>query len=137
MHMLLVFLVCTGEATNDSVAPAPPLPAPNYTSRMIVNGAIGTGFAIGAFVLNSLGNKAYDEYKTSGTLQDAAENYDRAADYDNLRNICAVGAGFFIARALYYQLKKINRQNEISPALKLDLQGKADGTIQVCIKRVF
>jgi len=137
MHLLLVVLLCAGEATADSAASSPRAPAPNYTSRIIVNGAIGIGFGIGAFVLNSLGNKAYEDYKKSGTIQDAAENYDRAADYDNLRNICAVGATFFIVRALYYQLKSTKSQSEVEPALKLDLEGKADGSIQLCIKRIF
>jgi hypothetical protein len=52
------------------------------------------------------GNDAYEDYKNSQSMSAAIEAWDRVKTNDAARNIFAVGAAFFLVRAVYFQVKR-------------------------------
>lgn len=117
-----IAILCCIATLSDSVEQVD-LPArPTYTKQVIINGLIGVGFTATATICYIKGNSAYDDYLISNSLVDAADNWKKVQTYDTVRNICAVGATLFLARALYYQFKNIkaHRDARITPVFEFD-----------------
>jgi hypothetical protein len=117
-----IAILCCVASLTDSVEhidiPVPPA----YTKQVIINGIIGVGFTATATVFYIKGNDAYDNYLLSDSLVEATAAWNKVQTYDTIRNVCAVGAALFLARALYYQFKniKVYRSARITPILNFD-----------------
>lgn len=94
----------------------------SYTKQILLNGIVGIGFGIGTGIFYRKGNNAYDEYEKSTSTKSALDNWNKTKVYDNLRNVCAVGALFFTIRAVYYQLKNIKASKSTNFMPTLDFQ---------------
>jgi len=75
--------------------------------QVLINSVVGFGCTIGMGVFYAKGSDAYEDYKSSETMQSAAEAWDRVKLNDTMRNVFAVGAVIFLARAVYYQIKRV------------------------------
>jgi hypothetical protein len=103
--MLYLLLVVFTFNQGDSLSAIPVPVRKSYTSQVTINGIIGLGFGVGTSAFYFMGDKAYEHYRDSGSMKNANAYYNKAMTYDYARDLCAVGAIFFLARALYYQLK--------------------------------
>ncbi len=122
MAYILFFTICINTSV-DSIHPQIDIPEKeSYTKRILLNGIVGISFGIGTVIFYRKGNSAYDEYEKSTTTKSALENWNKTKVYDNLRNVCAVGALFFTIRAVYYQLKSIKASKSTSFMPTLDFQ---------------
>jgi hypothetical protein len=130
--ILLIFAL---NQTGDTLVKPLNEPVKSYNKEIIINAALGLGFGIGGGTFFMLGNKAYDNYKRSGSMESANKYFDQTVVYDNARNICAAGAIFFFARALYFQIK--NNQAEKPVGLKpvFDLEMPAYAKIQIGLRK--
>ncbi len=72
-------------------------------------------------VFHLKGNDAYHEYEAAENMNAAVEAWDKVRLYDNVRNVLAAGALVFVARAIYYQVKRarVRRSVSISPVLNI------------------
>lgn len=93
----------------------------NYERQVLVNSVLGFACTIGAGVFYVKGNDAYEDYKSSQNMRTAVEVWDRVKTSDAARNICAVGAAFFLARAIYYQIKRMRlpKSNTLLPVFEM------------------
>ena len=106
--MVEALLICILlSSANDSLPQVESSATRSYSKQILINGIIGVGFTIGAGVFYTKGNGAYEEYEKSESMGSALENWDKVQLYDNVRNVCAIGALLFFGRALYYQLKNV------------------------------
>jgi len=69
----------------------------------------------------SRGNDAYEDYKNSQSMSAAIEAWDRVKINDTARNVFAVGAVFFLTRAVYYQIKRasLSQLKALAPVLEM------------------
>ena len=104
MVQLFVVLILVGP--QDTTHSAKPL-RQKYGRQVLVNSVLGFACTIGAGVFYVKGNNAYEDYKDSQSMSTAVEAWDRVKTSDFVRNACAAGAVFFVARAVYYQIKKM------------------------------
>jgi len=122
MIYILFFTVCINTSV-DSLGPQINIPEKErYTKQILLNGIVGISFGIGTGVFYRMGNNAYDEYEKSTSTKSALDNWNKTKVYDNLRNVCAVGALFFTIRAVYYQLKNIKASKSTNLMPTLDFQ---------------
>ena len=106
--MIGILLICTLVTIGqDSTPPAQPEVTKSYTKQVLINTFVGLGFTVSAGIFYKKGNTAYEEYEESETMKSALENWDNVELYDNMRNVCALGALVFLGRAIYYQLKNV------------------------------
>lgn len=126
----IIFILCTLETNADTMTITTP-PVKSYTKQVIFNGILGVGFGVGSGIFYTKGNTAYNNYETSRTIQDAVEYWNETQLYDNLRNICVVGALVFLTRSLYFQTKqwKVNRSYGLKPVI--DLQWSDNLTLSI------
>lgn len=117
----LLIICIFASSVNDSIAPVRPARV-SYTKQVWINGLVFVGCAVGTGVFYSMGNSAYEEYKESETIKSALENYDKAQLYDNFRNVFAVGAVVFLARAVYYQIKNVKASKSYGFAPVIDIE---------------
>jgi hypothetical protein len=68
------------------------------------------------------GNDAYEDYKNSQSMTAAIEAWDRVEASDAARNIFAVGAAVFLARAVYFQIKRASVSKKISLSPVIDVR---------------
>ena len=92
-----------------------------YSRQVLVNSILGFGCTLGMGIFYTKGNDAYEDYKNSESMSTAVEAWDRVKINDAARNVCAVGAVFFFARALYYQVKRmsISKSKAFSPVFDI------------------
>ena len=116
----IIFILCIN-ASMDSLMQEPLAPKKSYTNQVLINGIIGMSLGVGTGIFYTMGNKAYDEYKESMTMQSALDNWEKVRLFDNIRNVCAVGALAFILRAVYYQFKNIksSQSESLTPVINL------------------
>jgi hypothetical protein len=79
-----------------------------YSRQVLINSVLGFTCTIGMGIFYAKGNDAYEDYKNSQSINAAIEAWDRVKTNDAARNIFAVGAAFFLARAVYYQVKRVS-----------------------------
>lgn len=78
----------------------------DYSRKVLLNTLLGATCIGGMAVCHLKANDAYDAYQTSESMSSALEAWDTVRRYDNIRNVFAIGAVVFLARAVYYQLKQ-------------------------------
>jgi hypothetical protein len=90
-----------------------------YSRQVLVNSILGFTCTLGMGIFHAKGNDAYEDYKNCQSISAAIEAWDRVQVNDTARNIFAVGAAFFLARAVYYQFKRANvpRATTFSPVI--------------------
>lgn len=113
----ILFLISTTQDSVNSVAQM----ERGYSRQVLVSTILGFGCTIGMGVFHLKGNDAYEEYEAAESMSSAVEAWDRVRLHDNVRNVFAAGAVFFVARAIYYQVKKarLRRSASISPVLDI------------------
>jgi hypothetical protein len=92
-----------------------------YSQQVLISTILGFGCTVGMSVFHVKGNDAYQEYEAAENMNSALEAWDKVQLYDNVRNIFAAGALIFVARAIFYQVKraKVRRSVSISPVLDI------------------
>lgn len=92
-----------------------------YSRQVLVNAVLGFTCTIGMGIFYAKGNDAYEDYKSSQSINAAMEAWDRVKTNDTARNIFAVGAAFFLARAVYYQVKRagVPKTTSFSPVIEV------------------
>ena len=92
-----------------------------YSRQVLISTILGFGCTIGMGVFHLKCNDAYQEYEAAESMSSAVEAWDRVQLYDNVRNVFAAGALVFVARAIYYQVKKarLQRSASISPVFNM------------------
>jgi len=121
MIQYILILLCSN-APLDSLMQETSSAKKSYTNQVLINGILGMSLGIGTGIFYTIGNKAYDEYKDSKTMQSAIKNWDRVRLFDNIRNVCALGALVFTVRAVYYQLKNIrlSKSQSVTPVINFN-----------------
>lgn len=92
-----------------------------YSHQVLISSILGFTCTLGMGVFYARGNDAYEDYKNSQNMSAAIEAWDRVKINDTARNVFAVGAVFFIARALYYQVKRasLSKLKAFAPVLEM------------------
>jgi hypothetical protein len=134
----LMILVLFGNASSDTLLLQTKTPnQDNYTKKVLINGLVGIGFGVGTGVFYTLGNNAFEDYEDSDSIRTSLDNWNKTKLYDNLRNVCAVGAAIFTLRALYYQLKHVKASKSSKNTPILDFQYSCRDKWSLGIKTVF
>ena len=124
--------------SNDTSIEATNIATPkSYTKQVLLNGLIGIGFGVSTDIFYTMGENAHDRYKESDSIRTTLDNWDKTRLYDNLRNVCAVGALFFTVRAVYYQLKHVKAARSAKYTPKLDLQYSYQNKWSLGVKSIF
>jgi len=101
----LILALAMVSASQDTIS-ARAMIQQNYSRKVLINSIAGFACTIGMGIFHAKGNDAYEEYKNSQSISAATEAWDRVTTNDTARNIFAVGAAFFLVRAVYYQIKR-------------------------------
>ena len=89
--------------------------------QVLINSLVGFTCTLGMGIFHARGSDAYEEYKTSQSMKNAAEAWDKVKLNDTMRNVFAVGAVFFLTRAVYYQIKRVRleKTSVLSPVIEV------------------
>jgi hypothetical protein len=89
--------------------------------QVLINSVVGFACTIGMGIFYAKGGDAYEDYKSSETMQSAAEAWDRVKLNDTMRNVFAAGAVIFLTRAVYYQIKRVRlqRSSALTPVIEV------------------
>ncbi len=107
----------------------------DYSRKVLVNSILGFTCAVSMGIFHAKGNDAYDDYKNSQSISAAAEAWDRVRTNDTARNIFAIGAAFFIARAVYYQIKRAGVPETASFSPVIDVRYSCQPKFLIGIER--
>ena len=116
--MQLVVALALISASQDSM-PNREMIQSKYSRQVLINSILGFTCTLGMGIFYAKGNDAYEDYKNSQSMSAAIEAWDRVKTSDAARNISAVGAAFFLARAVYFQIKRANvpEKTSLSPVI--------------------
>lgn len=116
MQLCMVLLLIS--TTQDSVNSVAEIQR-GYSRQVLINSILGFTCTLGMGIFYAKGNDAYEDYKDSQSMSTATEAWDRVKTSDAARNIFAVGAAFFLARAVYFQIKRANvpEKTSLSPII--------------------
>jgi hypothetical protein len=114
----MLLLISTTQDSVNSVAQI----ERGYSREVLVSTILGFSCTIGVGVFHLKGNDAYEAYEAAESMSSAVEAWDKVRLYDNVRNVFAAGALVFVARAIYYQVKKARRGRSASISPILDIQ---------------
>ncbi len=133
--MTCVLLVLTLVSTTPDSSIDVPRMSSRYSRKVLVSTLLGAACIGGMAIFHVKANDAYDEYQASESMSSAIESWDKVQRYDNIRNAFGVGAVIFIARAIYYQVRrsKLYQSSHILPML--DLRYAGSSKMVVGIKR--
>jgi hypothetical protein len=112
IQYLLIFTLIS--SVNDTMTQIETDVQKSYGKQILISSIIGFSFTLGMGYFYMKGNDAYEEYKQSETMKAALDNWDRVQLYDNIRNVCAVGAVIFLGRAIYYQFRSVSESSSSS-----------------------
>ncbi|UCD20183.1 MAG: hypothetical protein JSU64_03330 [candidate division WOR-3 bacterium] len=130
VSIILVSATADTTVTGDEVAH-------DHSRKVLVSTLIGSA-CIGAMGICHLkANDAYDAYLGSETMSSALEEWDRVRHYDNMRNILAIGAVVFIARAVYYQFRQNSVERSTNFRPRVDLQYACNSRVIVGFEKGF
>jgi hypothetical protein len=126
MAYVMLALTLVSTTTPDSSIDVPQLSS-RYSRNILVSTLLGAACVGGMAIFHVKANDAYDEYQAAESMSSAIESWDKVARYDNIRNAFGIGAAVFIARAIYYQIKKskLYRTSQILPLLDLRYAGNS------------
>ena len=124
MIQLCVALVLIA-VPQDSVSD-PEMMQRRYSRKVLINSIAGFACTIGMGIFYVKGNDAYDDYTSSQSMSAAIEAWDRVKINDTARHVFAVGAAFFLARAVYYQIKRasVPRSKSVTPVIEMDFSSQ-------------
>ncbi|MDH4211308.1 MAG: hypothetical protein OEV79_07650 [candidate division WOR-3 bacterium] len=133
--MTYVLLVLTLVSTTPDSSIDIPRMSSSYSRKVLVSTLVGAACIGGIAIFHVRANDAYAEYQSSESMSSAIESWDKVQRYDNIRNAFGVGAVVFIARAIYYQIKrsKLYQSSHLLPML--DLRYAGNSKMVVGIKR--
>lgn len=116
--MQLVVALALISASQDSM-PNREMIQSKYSRQVLINSILGFTCTLGMGIFYAKGNDAYEDYKNSQSMSAAIEAWGRVKTSDAARNISAVGAAFFLARAVYFQIKRANvpEKTSLSPVI--------------------
>jgi hypothetical protein len=108
-----------------------------YSRKVLVSTLLGAACIGGTAIFHAKASDAYDEYLSSDDMGSAVASWNKVQQYDNVRNVFAIGAVVFVARAIYYQIKKsaANRSAKLVPVI--DLRYAGNSKVLVGLKRDF
>lgn len=132
--LLALILIST---TPDSTTSAFDIPqmSSKYSRQVLISTLVGAACIGGMAIFHLRANDAYSEYQAAESMSTAIETWDKVQRYDNIRNAFGVGAALFIARAIYYQVKKSELYRSSHILRMLDLRYAGNSKMAVGIKR--
>ncbi|MBN2620676.1 hypothetical protein JXB22_06240 [candidate division WOR-3 bacterium] len=136
MSHIILILVCS-TSTPDSIPGSSHFQQQLYKKQIAVNGLLSVGLIATAGIYWEKGNNAYDRYQNSATTTDALHYWEQMEKYDRIRNVCALGALFFIGRTIYYYAKLMDSNRTVGSLPSLDLQYTHTGTISFGLTKRF
>jgi hypothetical protein len=119
IHVCTILLLLS--TTQDSVNSVVQIEQ-GYSRQVLISTILGFGCTVGTGIFHLKGNDAYAEYEAAENMNSAIEAWDKVQLYDNVRNVFAVGALVFVARAIYYQVKRARVRRSVSISPVLDFQ---------------
>lgn len=137
MIYFLAVILCINASEDTSHKEAAIVKPKSYTKQVLLNGLVGIGFGISTGIFYRMGENAHDDYKESDSIRTALDNWNKTKLYDNLRNVCAVGALIFTARAVYYQLKHVKAARSAKYTPIFDLHYAHQNKWSLGIKAIF
>jgi hypothetical protein len=102
-----------------------------YKKQIAINGLLGIGFTAMSGIYWKKGNEAYDNYQNSMTTADAVHYWEQTQSYDRIRNICGLGALFFVGRTIYYYARFMDTGKQLSNVPSLDLRCSYRGSVSI------
>lgn len=125
VYVLLALILASNNVTDSGIDDQQM--SKKYSRKVLVSTLLGAACVGGMAVFHVKANDAYDEYQAAESMSSAIESWDKVQRYDNIRNALGVGAAVFIARAIYYQVKKskLYRSSQILRLLDLRYAGNA------------
>jgi hypothetical protein len=119
--MVQLFVVITLVTASQESPSNKELMQKKYGQRVLVNSILCFACTISTGVFYVKGNNAYEDYKSSHSMRTAVEAWDRVRMNDTVRNVFAVGAVFFLTRAVYYQIKRVRleKSSAVSPVIEV------------------
>ena len=135
IHILLALAIIS--TTPDSTISAVDIPqmSSKYSRQVLISTLVGAACIGGMAVFHLRANDAYSEYQAAESMSTAIETWGRVQRYDNIRNAFGVGAVLFIARAIYYQVKRSKLYQSSHILRMLDLRYAGNSKMAVGIKR--
>lgn len=131
--LLAVTIIST---TPDSTIDIPRMSS-RYSRKVLVSTLVGAACLGGMAIFHLRANDAYSEYQAAESMSAAVEMWDKVQRYDNIRNALGVGAAFFIARAIYFQVKKSSLYRSSHILRMFDLRYAGNSKMAVGIKRTL
>jgi hypothetical protein len=108
-----------------------------YKKQIAINGLFSIGLTATSGIYWKKGNDAYDLYQKSTKTTDALHYWEQTTNYDRIRNVCAIGALFFIGRTIYYYAKLMDTGKTVGSLPSLDLWCAYNGTISFGLTKRF
>jgi len=108
-----------------------------YKKEIAINGLFSIGLTTLSGIYWKKGNEAYNNYHNSMTTTDAIHYWEQTQAYDRIRNVCGIGALFFIGRTIYYYAKLMDTGKRIGSLPDLDLRLTKQGKLSIGILREF
>jgi hypothetical protein len=137
MVHLLIFIFCLNTSADSLIQETAPVNQKSYTKQVLINGLVGIGFGVSTGIFHALGKNSYNEYLLSDSIRTALDSWNKTKRYDNIRNVCAVGAFIFTLRALYFQLKHVKASRSTKHTPTLDFQYSFRNKWTLGIKTIF
>lgn len=120
MITCLIVLICV-HASSDSLSRQTELKK-EYTGQLVASGLLSAGFGITAAIFHTRANQSYEEYQSSTTMAQALERWDEVRKYDLYRNVCIAGSVLFLARFMYYHMKRDDEPSSSGLRPRLDFE---------------
>jgi hypothetical protein len=135
IHILFI-LVCSMNG-QDSVTQPLYVRQQAYRKHIAINGLLSIGLTATSGIYWKKGNDAYAQYQKSTTTVDALYYWEQTQGYDRIRNVCAIGALFFIGRTIYYYAKLMDSYKKVGVVPHLDVGYTHNGTMSFGIVKKF
>jgi hypothetical protein len=137
MTYFMIFVLCLSVSADSLGTETDLVKQKSYTKQVLLNGLVGIGFGVGTGIFHTMGRSSYEDYIYSDSIKTALDNWNKTKCYDNLRNVCAVGALLFTLRAVYFQLKNVKASKSTKHTPALDFQYSYHNKWSLGIKTIF
>ena len=136
MISILLCLACV-QSTYPHDIPSLQAKRQGYKKQIAINGLFSIGLTALSGIYWKKGNEAYDNYQNSMTAAEAVHYWEQTQSYDRIRNVCGIGALFFIGRTLYYYAKFMDTGKQMSALPSLDLRYSLQGSVSIGLLQEF
>lgn len=136
MPSILLIMLCVLN-TQDPIQVPFQAKRQEYKREIAINGLLSIGLSTLSGIYWKKGNDAYDNYQQSMTSADALHYWEQTQTYDRIRNVCGIGALFFIGRTIYYYAKLMDAGKRVGSIPDLDFRYTEQGSLLCVITKRF